>query len=191
MQTLALAPLRLTVEEYLIEESQADEKSELIEGVLVPMAGASANHNLLTGKLHARLLLALEDQDYTVLMSDMRLGLPDYATYTYPDILVVRGEPQFQSPKQTEVLNPCLLVEVLSPSTDRYDKTDKFRLYRSLPSLEEYLLISQTDYLVQQYTKVDDRRWLLQDWIGLEAIFNLSSLGVEITLQDLYKRVSF
>jgi Uma2 family endonuclease len=191
MATLLTSPALLTVEQYLMQESQANEKSELIEGVLVPMAGASANHNLLTGKLHARLLLALEDQDYTVLMSDMRLGLPDYATYTYPDILVVRGEPQFQSPKQTEVLNPCLLVEVLSPSTDRYDKTDKFRLYRSLPSLEEYLLISQTDYLVQQYTKVDDRRWLLQDWIGLEAIFNLSSLGVEITLKDLYKRVSF
>jgi len=191
MATLLTSPALVTVEQYLMQESQANEKSELIEGVLVPMAGASANHNLLTGKLHARLLLALEDQDYTVLMSDMRLGLPDYATYTYPDILVVRGEPQFQSPKQTEVLNPCLLVEVLSPSTDRYDKTDKFRLYRSLPSLEEYLLISQTDYLVQQYTKVDDRRWLLQDWIGLEAIFNLSSLGVEITLKDLYKRVSF
>lgn len=191
MATLLTSPALLTVEQYLMQESQANEKSELIEGVLVPMAGASANHNLLTGKLHARLLLALEDQDYTVLMSDMRLGLPDYATYTYPDILVVRGEPQFQSPKQTEVLNPCLLVEVLSPSTDRYDKTDKFRLYRSLPSLEEYLLISQTDYLVQQYTKVDDRRWLLQDWIGLEAIFTLSSLGVEIALQDLYKRVSF
>jgi Uma2 family endonuclease len=191
MQTLTLAPSCLTVKEYLLKESQADEKSELIEGVLVPMAGASANHNRIVINFSRLLPPEIPGQTVDIFISDMRLGLPDYATYTYPDIVVVRGEPQFQSPKQTEVLNPCLLVEVLSPSTDRYDKTDKFRLYRSLPSLEEYLLISQTDYLVQQYTKVDDRRWLLQDWIGLEAIFTLSSLGVEIALQDLYKRVSF
>ena len=154
------------------------------------MAGASANHNLLTGKFHARLLLALEDLDYTVFMSDMRLGLPDRPTYTYPDILVVRGTPQFQSESETEVLNPCLIVEVLSKSTSDYDKDDKFRLYKTIPSLEEYILVSQTEYAVSQYIKQDDRRWLIQDWIGLDATLELPAVGVSLALADLYKRVT-
>ncbi|WP_017712995.1 Uma2 family endonuclease [Prochlorothrix hollandica] len=181
----------LTAAEYLAQEPQADRKNELIQGTLFPMAGASANHNLLTGKFHARLLLALEDLNYTVFMSDMRLAIPDQATYTYPDVMVIKGEPQFQTPRQTEVLNPCLIIEILSDSTANYDKTAKFQLYRTLPSLEEYILVSQQDYRLEHYTKLDDRRWLLQDITGLEASLQLSSVNLSLSLQDLYKRVSF
>lgn len=144
---------KLSTEQYLAQERHADHKSELIYGLLFPLAGASAPHNLLTGKVHACLLLALEDLDYTVFMSDMRLGLPNPPTYTYPAILVVRGTPQFQSESETEGLNPCLIGEVLSKSTSDDDKNDKFQLYKTIPSLEEYILVSQTEYAVSQYIK--------------------------------------
>ena len=118
--------------EYLQREEQAEVKHELIEGAIIPVAGTTADRNILTGKFHARLLLALEDSDYTVFMSDMRLWLPQHESYTYPDVMVVAGEPQFTSATQTAIANPCLIVEVLSSSTEGYDKSAKFRLYRSL-----------------------------------------------------------
>ncbi|MDY6938115.1 MAG: Uma2 family endonuclease [Cyanobacteriota bacterium] len=180
-----------TPAEYLELEEKADFKSELIEGEILPMAGASANHNILTGKFHARLLLALEDLDYSVFMSDMRLWLPLYESYTYPDVMVVAGEPQFTSNKQTALTNPRLIVEVLSDSTEGYDKSAKFRLYRSIREFEEYILIDQNDYRVEQFTKVDDRQWLLTDWSGEDAVLSLKSVAVEIALSDLYKRVNF
>lgn len=177
--------------EYLQREEKAEFKSELIKGEMIPMAGASANHNILTGKFHARLLLALEDLDYWVFMSDMRLWLPSYESYTYPDIMVVKGEPRFTDSKQNAIANPCLIVEVLSSSTGGYDKSAKFRLYRSLPEFEEYILIEQSAYRVEQYTKLENRQWLLAELVGDDTVLDLKSVGVRIDLKDLYKRVSF
>jgi Uma2 family endonuclease len=182
---------RYTPAEYLAQEEQATDKSELIEGDIIPMAGAGANHNSLTGKLHARLLLALEDLDYAVFMSDMRLWLPLYESYTYPDVMAVATPPQFTDERQTALTNPCLIGEILSPSTERYDKSAKFRLYRSLPTLQEYILVDQTAYRVEQHTKVERHQWLLTEWIGAEAVVPLKSVPVEIALKDLYKRVVF
>ena len=181
----------LTAAEYLAQEAQADRKNELIQGTLFPMAGASANHNRIATNLCRLLPLENDEQTFEIFMGDMRLGVPDQATYTYPDIMVIKGEPQFQTPRQTEVLNPCLIIEILSDSTANYDKTAKFQLYRTLPSLEEYILVSQQDYRLEHYTKLDDRRWLLQDITGLEASLQLSSVNLSLSLQDLYKRVSF
>ncbi|WP_353259248.1 Uma2 family endonuclease, partial [Prochlorothrix hollandica] len=164
----------LTAAEYLAQEAQADRKNELIQGTLFPMAGASANHNRIATNLCRLLPLENDEQTFEIFMGDMRLGVPDQATYTYPDIMVIKGEPQFQTPRQTEVLNPCLIIEILSDSTANYDKTAKFQLYRTLPSLEEYILVSQQDYRLEHYTKLDDRRWLLQDITGLEASLQLS-----------------
>jgi Uma2 family endonuclease len=182
---------RYTPAEYLEREDRAEVKSEFIEGDIIPVAGASANHNILTGKFHARLLLALEDLNYAVFMSDMRFWLPLYESYTYPDVMVVAGEPQFTDSKQTALTNPCLIVEVLSGSTEGYDKSAKFRLYRSIPEFEEYILVDQTAYRVEQFTKVDSHQWLLTEWVGEDAVLRLKSVAVEIALKDLYKRVSF
>ncbi|PZD70154.1 hypothetical protein C1752_17539 [Acaryochloris thomasi RCC1774] len=182
---------RCTPAEYLQQEEQADSKSELIEGEIIPVAGASANHNVLTGKFHARLLLALEDLDYTVFMSDMRLWLSPYDSYTYPDVMAISGPPQFTDNQQKAVSNPCLIIEVLSASTEGYDKVGKFRLYRSIPEFAEYILVDQTEYRVEQYTKVEPHQWLLTEWSGEEAVVQLKSVAVEIPLKDLYKRVIF
>ncbi|NET30395.1 MAG: Uma2 family endonuclease [Cyanothece sp. SIO1E1] len=182
---------RYTPAEYLVQEAQATVKSELIQGEIIPMAGGSANHNRLTGKLHARLLLALEDLDYAVFMSDMWLWLPLHESYAYPDVMAVAATPQFTDDKQTALTNPCLIGEILSPSTERYDKSAKFKLYRSLPTLQEYVLVDQTAYRVEQHTKVERHQWLLTEWIGADAMVPLKSVPVEVTLKDLYKRVVF
>ena len=184
-------PKRYTPTEYLEQEEKADFKSEFIEGEIIAMAGASANHNILTGKCHALLLFALEDLEYSVFMSDMRLWLPRHDSYTYPDVMVVAGEPKFTDDRETAITNPCLIVEVLSNSTQGYDKSDKFRLYRSLSDFEEYLLIDQNAYQVEHYTKVENHQWLLTECLGEEAVLNLKSVNLEMNLKDLYKRVNF
>jgi Uma2 family endonuclease len=181
----------ITIEEYLAQEEVAEEKSEFINGEIIKMAGASANHNILTGKLHARLLLALEDLGYTVFMSDMKLWPPYFKNYFYPDVMVIKGEPSFTDGKQTAVTNPCLIAEILSASTEGFDKNQKFSFYRTIPELEEYLLIDQSAYRVELYRKIGDRQWLLTELFGQEEIITLESVAIEITLADLYKRVDF
>ena len=190
-RTHLVAAKPITIEEYLAKEEVAEEKSEFINGEIIKMAGASANHNLLTGKLHARLLLALEDLEYTVFMSDMKLWPPHFENYFYPDVMVIKGEPSFTDAKQTAVTNPCLIAEILSVSTEGFDKNQKFSFYRTIPELEEYLLIDQSNYRVELYRKVGDRQWLLTELFGQEEVIVLESVAVEITLADLYKRVNF
>ena len=99
--------------------------------------------------------------------------------------------PQFTDAKQTALTNPCLIVEILSASTERYDKSAKFRLYRSLPTLQEYVLVDQMAYRVEQYTRVEPHQWLLTEWMGEEAVVPLKSVPVEVALKDLYQRVTF
>ncbi len=178
-----------TVSEYLTLEEKAEFKSEFINGEIIPMAGASANHNILTGKFHALLLLALEDLEYSVFMSDMRLWLSEYNRYTYPDVMVVAGEPVFVDQRQMEVTNPCLIVEILSSSTQAYDHNSKFRQYRSIPSFQEYILVYQNSYEVDHYIKESLDRWVLTTHKGENAVIKFASMQLEICLRDLYKRV--
>jgi Uma2 family endonuclease len=184
---------RYSVAEYLELEAQAEFKSEFWDGEIVPMAGATANHNILTGKLHARLLLALEDLGYTVFMSDMRLWLPAHNLYKYPDVMIVEGKPNFTDDKQTAITNPCAIAEVLSDSTQGSDRSDKFKLYRSISSFREYILINQTSYGIEQYAKQNDGKWVLTEYLKDDAVLKLESISIkfEISLQDLYKRVAF
>jgi len=182
---------RYSVSEYLELEEKAEFKSEFVDGEILAMAGASANHNILTAKFLARIFLALEDLDYSVFMSDMRVWMPVHNRYTYPDVVVVAGQPIFTDQKQTGITNPCLIVEVLSDSTGGYDRENKFKLYRSIPSFREYILISQNGYAVEQYAKQANGKWILADCIGEDEILKLESINFEISLRDLYKRVVF
>ncbi len=182
---------RHTPAEYLKREERAEFKSELILGDIIPVAGASANHNRIALNFCRLFPLKIQSQSYEFFMSDMRLWLPLHESYTYPDAMVIAGEPRFTDSKQTALTNPCLIVEVLSGSTMEYDRSDKFRLCRSIPEFEEYILVDQTAYRVEQFTKVDSHQWLLTEWIGEDAVLSLKSVAVEISLKDLYKRVSF
>ncbi|WP_310483192.1 Uma2 family endonuclease [Chamaesiphon sp. VAR_48_metabat_403] len=180
-----------TPTEYLEREDISTIKHELIDGEIIPVAGASANHNRLNLNFCRLFPLEINGQDYEIFMNDMRLWLPVNQSYVYPDAIVISATPQFTDSKQTAVTNPCLIMEVLSTSTEGYDKSGKFRLYRSIPSFEEYLLIDQFSYRVEQYTKVDSHQWLLTEWLGEDAVMQLQSASVQIPLKDLYHRVSF
>jgi Uma2 family endonuclease len=179
-----------TVEEYLAQEAVAPEKSEFIEGEIIKMAGASANHNRLTVNLSRILPLDFDHQIYEIFVSDMKLWPPYSQSYFYPDVMVIRGEPCFTDVQQTAVTNPCLIAEVLSVSTEGFDKNQKFTFYRMIPELQEYLLIDQCAYRVELYRKVSDRQWLFTEFMGQEEKVMLESVGIEVLLADLYKRVS-
>lgn len=181
----------ITVEDYLAQEEIAEEKSEFIEGEIIKMAGASANHNRLAVNFSRLLPLEIKDQSYEIFVSDMKLYPPNFENYFYPDVMVIRGEPCFTNEKQTAVTNPCLIAEILSTSTEGFDKNQKFAFYRTIPELEEYVLIDQENYRVELYRKLGDRQWLLTELISQEDVLTLESVEVEISLADLYKRVKF
>ncbi|MGK7884526.1 MAG: Uma2 family endonuclease [Crocosphaera sp.] len=189
--TIASEKQIYTPEEYLQLEEKSIEKHEYRQGEIVLMTGGTTNHNKLAGKLYARLLLALEDQNHEVYMGDVRLWIPDYREYTYPDIMVVQGQPVYQSPGKTTITNPTIIVEVLSKSTQARDRGDKFRFYRSVPEFKEYILIDQYTVLVEHFVKTSEHQWLLTEYEAKESKLSLDSVNFEINLEELYKRVNF
>lgn len=185
------AEKKITPAEYLEQENQAAEKTELIEGELFPMGGASINHNRLTSKLIILLSLGLDDLDFEVFASDLRVWLPSIESYVYPDVVVIQGEPIFAEDNRMELTNPCFIAEVLSPSTARYDKKAKFDLYKSLPTLQEYLILPQTNKKIELYRRLNSNQWLLTEFDQETSSIQLESLNLEINLAELYKKVVF
>ncbi|MCW6038834.1 Uma2 family endonuclease [Spirulina subsalsa FACHB-351] len=186
-----IKPFSLTVEDYLKQEEKAIDKSEWIQGKIIKMAGASANHNRLTLNLSRLLPLERGEQNYEIFVSDMRLWIEESQSYVYPDVMVIQGEPEFTDSQQMAVTNPCFIAEILSPSTAGFDKSQKFTLYRSIPQLQEYLLIDQKSYRVELYRKVGERQWLFTEFIGKDAIVELEIVNIQIAFSELYKRVKF
>ncbi len=180
-----------TPEEYLELEEAADYKSEYRDGEIVPMTGGTTNHNKIALNFAANLKFALRGQDYDIYIGDVRLWIPRYRQYTYPDVMVIQGEPIYTGTSTTTVMNPLLIVEVLSKSTKNYDLGDKFIYYRSIPEFKEYILIDQTKYHVMQYTKTLDGRWLLTEYESEEMIIELSSIKFQIHLKEIYEKVNF
>ena len=180
-----------TPEEYLALEEQAEYKSEYHNGEIIPMTGGTTNHNEISGNLYANLKFALKKKPYRVYIADVRLWIPYHSVYTYPDVMVIKNEPIYADKSRTTVTNPILITEVLSKSTQNYDQGDKFTYYRSLPSLEEYVLISQNSFHVMQYSKTEDRKWLLTEYNTEDALIKLISLDIEIELTELYTDVDF
>jgi Uma2 family endonuclease len=180
-----------TVEEYLKLEAEADYKSEYRDGEIVAMTGGTTNHNQLAGNFYAYLLFASKGKGYKIYIGDVRLWIPQYRQHTYPDVMVVQGQPIYTGTNTTTITNPKLIVEVLSQSTQNYDQGNKFLYYRSIPEMQEYILIDQTQLRVMQHTKTPDGKWLLSDYAGADAVLRLNALPFEITLQDLYEGVDF
>ncbi|MGH2413013.1 MAG: Uma2 family endonuclease, partial [Microcystaceae cyanobacterium] len=151
-----------TPEEYLALEEKAEYKSEYRDGAIIPMTGATTNHNKIAGNFYKRFPLAIEGQDYETYISDVRLWIPSYRLYTYPDVMVIPGDPVYEGTATNTVTNPRLIAEVLSKSTQDYDKTDKFKYYRSIPEFQEYILIDQYSFYVEQYIKQSNDQWLVK-----------------------------
>ena len=180
-----------TPAEYLALERRAETRSEYHDGEIVAMAGASWEHNLISGATYRELATQLRRGPCQPVANDMRVWIPSHHVYTYPDIVVVCGEPEFQDSAVDTLLNPSLIVEVLSPSTAAYDQGQKFGMYRSLPSLREYLLIAQDEPRLVLYRRDPDNRWFIGDAHGLDATLDLTTGGVTLALHDLYERITF
>ena len=190
-QEIKVVTAYYTPEEYLELEEKADYKNEYRDGEIISMTGGTTNHNKLALNLATGLNVALNDLDYDIYIGDVKLWIPRYREFTYPDVMVIEGQPIYYSTNTTIVTNPVLIVEVLSKSTKDYDRGDKFLYYRSIPEFKEYILIDQTKYYVMQYVKTSENQWILTEYETEDALINLSSINVELSLKQLYKKVNF
>ncbi|MBR8828193.1 MAG: Uma2 family endonuclease [Gomphosphaeria aponina SAG 52.96 = DSM 107014] len=180
-----------TPAEYLALEEEAAYKSEYRDGEIVPIIYRTTNRNKITGNFFFQLKLALREENYEIYMGDVRLWIPQYSQCTYPDIMVIQGEPVYEGKGTTTVTNPCLIVEVLSNSTKNRDRGDKFQYYRSIPELREYILIDQYSYYGEQFKKQAEGEWIFKEYEGEEAVLSLEMRESQIRLQDIYSKVKF
>ncbi len=179
----------LTPEQYLEIERKAEFKSEYYQGEMFAMGGARWTHNRLVANLIATLHQQLRSRACQTLPSDMRVRVCSTGLYTYPDVIVVCGEPQFLDETRDTLLNPSLIVEVLSPSTEAYDRGLKFEHYRSVESVNEYLLVSSERVSAELYTRQTGGHWLLTVAGRMEDSLDLQSVGAHLALADLYEKV--
>ena len=180
----------LTPEEYIVAERKATLKSEYLSGEIVAMSGASNAHNLITVNTATHLYNQLVEGNCRVLMSNMRVGIGAGVSYFYPDVTVVRDEPRFEDDAFDTLINPQVIIEVLSDSTAGYDRGEKFIRYRQLESLQEYILISQDQVQVDHYLR-QDKQWVLSKFSTLEDMLRLLSIGAELPLHQVYRFVEF
>jgi len=207
--TQDITTTHFTLEEYRVMEETAAQRHEYRNGEIIAMAGGSEVHSAIATNLLVYLGFLLRDTNFRLYNSDLRVWIPEYNCGTYTDLMVVDGQPQLNGERTDEILNPLVIVEVLSPSTEGYDRGEKFRKYRSLPSFCEYLLVSQTEPYIEQYHKLDDSsdsvrgasrrepallqavRWQWQVYDHLDQSILVHSLNVEVPLGEVYRRINF
>jgi Uma2 family endonuclease len=180
----------VTPEDYLARERLAEFKSEYHDGQIYAMAGTSFRHNVIASNLNRVIGTQLVDRPCQPTIGDIRLRINPTGLYTYPDLMVVCGEPRFADDTFDTLLNPNVIIEILSPSTESWDRGGKFAHYRRIESLTDYVLISQDKILVEHYNRQGEQ-WLLTALSQPEDSLALASIGCEIPLRDVYAKVSF
>jgi Uma2 family endonuclease len=180
-----------TFEEYLKLEDGADGKSEYVYGQIVPIASVSTNHNGVALNFGAELNFAFKRQDYRVYTNDVKLWIPQMLINVYPDVMVIAGEPEYYNQRTDIVTNPQIIIEVLSKSTQSYDKEGKFEAYRTIETFQEYLLIDPSRVRVEQFHKTGRKNWSFREYDEEDETVNLNSVAFQITMQDLYNKVKF
>lgn len=183
--------LTYTPAQYLQIEREAERKSEYVGGDVFLMAGASRRHNLIAGNTVRSTGNRLERQPCEVYPGDMRVKVDATGLYTYPDVTIVCGDPEFEDAEVDTLLNPTALFEILSKSTEAWDRGGKFAHCRRLASLREYVLVSQSEPKVERFVRQLDDQWLLAEFNGLDAVVALKSIECEIPLAELYLKVEF
>lgn len=187
----ALPKRKLSPAEYLKLERESDVKHEYFNSDVFAMAGAKRNHNKIAANLSGLLWQHLKGRDCEFYPSDMRVFVGKFGLYTYPDISVVCGKPEFQDDVLDTLLNPVLLIEILSDSTEGYDRGRKFQHYRSIDTLREYVLVSQNDARIEKYVKQGDGFWVLSDAVGVESSIIFESIDCNISLAEVYDKIDF
>ena len=181
---------RVTPEQYLAMERKADFKSEYDGGFINAMAGTSRHHNLIAGNLHGEIRSQFKGRGCEAYIGDVRLCVGPTGLYTYPDVMAVCGERQFLDAEVDTLLNPTVIVEVLSSTTESYDRGRKFRHYQQLRSLKEYVLVAQDEVHVDRYTRHGDD-WILSVFSSLDHTLRLASIDCDIPLREIYDKVEF
>ena len=180
---------KLSEQEYLALDRAAEIRSEFLDGEMFAMSGASSRHIFLQANLQGELYAALRGAECRVCGSDFRVRVSATGMYTYPDLTVICGKLLLADAHQDILLNPAIIFEILSPSTEKYDRGLKFRHYRTIEPLREYVLVDQNQVQIEQYTRQPDNTWTFRDYQGLDAELKLDSIGVSLPLQRIYDRV--
>lgn len=187
----AVPKAKLTVAEYLATERRAAFKSEFYNGEMFAMAGASVEHNRVSENLSIEIGGRLKGGPCQSFSRDLRVRIRRTGLYCYPDLVIVCGEPQYAEEDRDTLVNPRVVFEVLSPSTERYDRTTKFHHYKQLPSVEEYVLVAQDRAWCDRFVRQADGSWAHVEFVGLDATLELKSVPVAVPLADVYARVEF
>ena len=180
-----------SIDEYLELEISSETRSEYHDGEIIPMTGGTPNHNDIAGNLYILLKSALKGKNYRTFYVDQRLWIPAASLYTYPDVMVLPKPIELQSGRRDTVVNPCLIAEVLSKSTQNYDRGEKFVAYRTLPTLQEYLLVDQYRIHVEHHVKQSANQWLFSEYDDPTVTLTLSAIGATISIADLYEDIEF
>jgi Uma2 family endonuclease len=181
----------VSAEEYLEGERKAVEKHELINGRIVSMAGASLKHNRIVRNLLASVHAKLKGSGCEIFPSDLRVNVPATNSFMYPDLTIVCGKPELLDDQFDNLLNPSVIIEVLSPSTEPHDKGTKFFNYQQIASLKEYILVSSTSALITTITKKDDGLWKFENITDMAAPLTIGATDQQIPLADIYDSVTF
>ena len=181
----------ITAADYLALERQADAKSEYLNGSIYAMSGASRSHNRITVNLTAALHAQLKRKPCEPFTGDLRVKVSSTGLYTYPDVVVVCGEPRFEDQHVDTLLNPTVIIEVLSDSTEAYDRGEKFAHYRALESLTDYLLVAQDQPRIEHFRRQPDGQWLYSAADGLDSQVTIANIGCVLQLAEVYERVAF
>ncbi|AFZ53224.1 Uma2 family endonuclease [Cyanobacterium aponinum] len=180
-----------SVEEYFELEETAEYKSEYHDGEIIPMTGGTTNHNKIAGNFYFYFKSAFRRQNYDIYINDVRLSIPLQRRYTYPDIMIIQDQPIYEGDKQTTITNPLIIIEVLSNSTENYDKGEKFKSYRSIKSFQEYILIDQYSFSVEQFIKESEGEWKFKEYLGENQVLKLGKIDFELSFSDIYEGVNF
>ena len=186
MATNLLIPF-ITPEEYLEHERDAEFRSEYLSGVIYEMQGATEKHSRIAMNLGAELSFAIRSKGCEVYSQSLAVHIPNPLSYVYPDVMVICGKPVFSDAFKDSVTNPVLVIEIISPSTEGRDRGEKFRRYRRIPTLQEYVLVSPQEPLVERYQREQDTFSRVDMIEGWDATLNLASLGLSIPLAVIYR----
>jgi Uma2 family endonuclease len=182
---------RLTSQEYLVSERDSEQKHEFYRGEMFAMGGASFAHNQITTNIGTLVNTLLRNRDCAVTLNDLRVKITATGRYTYPDVVVTCESPKFEDEQFDTLLNPQVIMEVLSNSTESYDRGKKFEHYRQIESLREYVLVAQDHPQIERFSRQEDRHWLFDEASGLDAALHLTTIDVTLKLADVYAKVQF
>jgi Uma2 family endonuclease len=184
-------PQRCSPAEYLEMEVRSEDRHEYRDGEIVLMTGATPNHNRIARNLCTSMTVGLKGQSLEVFVADQRLWIPQVRLYTYPDVMVIEGALALQPGRKDTIMNPILVIEVLSKSTQSYDRGDKFAAYRTISDFREYLLVDQSSRHIEHYFKISAKKWDFQEYDETDIVVPLRSIDLDLAIADIYDKVEF